>query len=273
MDGTADELISVGRWPSLREADEHALVVLAMNQDCRVRAEEGAFALEVESDIGPAVERELELYASEQQPVAVQEDASSATPRPGRIALWVLSLVVMFALQQRDPWMEDGLMNSTEGLFGRHEWWRPFTALFLHADLGHLIGNVFIGGFFCLMVTSLIGAWRGWFLILLSGVAGNVLTTWFHSPDPYFSLGASTATFGALGILVGAGLREAWESHRLSSLKSLIGPFGGGIALLFWFGTSGADTDVIAHFMGWGAGCVLGLTVNQSGVHEEKVAA
>jgi rhomboid protease GluP len=274
MDGTAEELISVGRWPSLREADEHALVVLAMNQDCRVRAEDGAFALEVEPVLGPAVEKELELYASEQQaPVAVVEHDISGTLRPSRIALWVLSLVVMFALQQRDPWMEDDLMNSTEGFFGRLEWWRPFTALFLHADLGHLMGNVVIGGFFCMMVTSIVSAWRGWVLILLSGVAGNVLTTWFHSPDAYFSLGASTATFGALGILVGAGLREIWDSHRLSSLKSLIGPFGGGIALLFWFGVSGGDTDVIAHFMGWGSGCVLGLTVNQRGVQEEKVAA
>lgn len=266
MDGTADELISVGRWPSLREADEHALVVLAMNQDCRVRAEEGAFALEVEPAVGPEVERELALYASEQVPVRAVAESTSAALRPRRIALWVLALLVMFVLQQRDPWMEDGLMNSTEGLFGRHEWWRPLTALFLHADLGHLAGNVVIGGFFCMMVTSLIGACRGWFLILLSGVAGNILTAWFHNPDVYFSLGASTATFGALGILVGAGLREVWESHRLSSLKSLIGPFGGGIALLFWFGVSDGDTDVIAHFMGWGAGCVLGLTVNEAGV-------
>jgi membrane associated rhomboid family serine protease len=274
MDGTAEELIPVRRWPSLREADEHALVVLAMNQDCRVRAEEdGAFALEVEPAARPVVEKELELYASEQLPVVAVGEPASTALQPSRIALWVAALVVMFALQQRDPWMEDDLMNSTEGFFGRHEWWRPFTALFLHADLGHLMGNVVIGGFFCMMVASLIGSWRGWMLILLSGVAGNVLTTWFHSPDAYFSLGASTATFGALGILVGAGLREAWESHRLSSLKSLIGPFGGGIALLVWFGTSGADTDIIAHFMGWGSGCLLGLTVIQSSIQDEKVAA
>ena len=273
MDGAADELISVGRWPSLREADEHALVVLAMNQDCRVRAEEGAFALEVEPGVGPAVERELALYASEQMPHAAGEEPPLTALKPSRIALWALALLVMFIFQQRDPWMEDRLMNSTEGLFGRHEWWRPFTALFLHADLGHLAGNITIGGLFCMTVTSLVGAWRGWFLILLSGVAGNILTTWFHSPDPYFSLGASTATFGALGILVGAGLREVWDSHRLSSLKSLIGPVGGGVALLFLWGVSGGTTDVMAHFMGWGAGCVLGLTVDQSGVQEEKVAA
>ena len=274
MDGTADELIPVGRWPSLREADEHALVVLAMNQECRVRAEEGGFALEVDPAVSPAVERELQLYDSEQEiPVVRFEPSVSGSLKLSRIALWVLALVVMFGLQQRDPWMEDGLMNSTQGLFGDHEWWRPFTALFLHADLAHLTGNIVIGGFFCMMVTSVVGAWRGWFLILLSGVAGNVLTTWVHSPDAYFSLGASTATFGALGILVGAGLREVWDSHRWTSLKSLIGPFGGGVALLFWFGVSGGNTDVMAHFMGWGAGILLGLTVDQRGIQEENVAA
>lgn len=274
MNGTADELIPVGQWPSLQEADEHALVVLAMNQDCRVRAEDGRFALEVDPSVGPAVERELELYASEQQALAAPYEAPvSESLRPSGIALWVAALVVMFGLQQRDPWMEDGLMNSSEGLFGNLEWWRPFTALFLHADLAHLTGNLVIGGFFCMMVTSLVGAWRGWFLILLSGVAGNILTSWIHAPGSYYSLGASTATFGALGVLVGAGLREAWDSHRLSSLKSLIGSLGGGVALLIWFGVSGGNTDVIAHFMGWGAGMVLGLSIRQSGIQEENVAA
>ena len=38
-------LVSVGEWPSLDEADEHALVVLAMNRECWIMPADGIYAV------------------------------------------------------------------------------------------------------------------------------------------------------------------------------------------------------------------------------------
>ncbi len=50
MPDLLEELTPVGRWPSLAEADEHALVVLAMNRDCRVRHD--VYSEVMESSLG-----------------------------------------------------------------------------------------------------------------------------------------------------------------------------------------------------------------------------
>ena len=87
--------------------------------------------------------------------------------------LWVLSLVGVFLVQIKDPAIVDRFSNSSIGLFFENEWWRPFTALFLHADFPHLAGNVMIGGVFCVLVAQSFGQLRGWLLILASGVMGE----------------------------------------------------------------------------------------------------
>ncbi len=91
------------------------------------------------------------------------------------------------------------------------EWWRPFTSLFLHADFNHLLGNVCFGVIFCVLVAHSVGPVLGWVLILASGVMGNILTAGWYYPERFQSVGASTATFGALGILVGLGAWMAWR--------------------------------------------------------------
>ena len=274
MDQENDAMAVVGRWPTLGQAYEYALVVLAMNQNCRVRHSEQSFELEVEMDVVPEVREELALYESEQV-------SSTSVPRetsPISISLlpalpWVAVLLFVFWIQIRQTSFEDPFLNSSMGIFAKLEFWRPFTSLFLHADFPHLLGNVVIGGVFCVLVTSILGAVRGWLLILLSGTIGNLLTAWSHWPEEFRSLGASTATFGALGILMGAGLRDVLRTHQYRRLAALIAPLGGGVTLLLLQGVSDGNTDVLGHFMGFGAGCVLGLLFSQRQRQEAKVAA
>ncbi len=259
MDDVLDALRPVGRWPSLAEADERALVVLAMRRDCQVRAEPDGFVLEVDEQDAEPVERELALYEEEcrEVPVAMPE-AVGHSPGLGVAMLWVLALGFMFLRQMTDPAITDGFMNSSVDVMQGGEWWRPFTALFLHADAEHLMGNIVIGGFFCLMVATAFGPWRGWGLILLCGYLGNVINAWLHLPGPFYSLGASTATFGALGLVVSHGLVAVLRSHRLREMKRLLVPLGVGLGLFGWFGIGGADTDVSAHLLGAGCGVVVG---------------
>lgn len=247
----------------MAEADERALVVLAMNRDCRVRAEPEGFVLEVEADDATPVEHELALYEEEcrEAPAPIPE-AVGHSPGLGVALLWALALGFVFLRQIADPSLTDRFMNSAVGVIHGGEWWRPLTALFLHADIEHLMGNIVIGGFFCLMVATAFGPWRGWGLIFLSGYLGNLLNAWLHLPGPFYSLGASTATFGALGLVVGHGLAGVLRHHRLRETKRLLVPLGAGLGLFGWFGIGGADTDVSAHLLGTGCGVLLGAAIS-----------
>ncbi|BCX48817.1 serine protease, rhomboid family [Haloferula helveola] len=261
-----EELMPVGRWPSVAEAYEHSIVVLAMNRDCQVRREGEEFVLEVDPADAEPVGLELALYAEEQQAVAGPRPELPAFSLGLELAfVWAVVLTAVFLRQDIDPSLEGRFLNSSVGVFQDGEWWRPFTALFLHADGGHLLGNIFIGGFFCILACSAFGPWRGWLLILLCGTLGNLINGWIHLPGPFLSLGASTATFGALGLVVGRGLADVWRTRNYGALKPLLVPLGVGFGLFSFFGMGGGETDasvqtdVTAHIFGLVCGVVAGV--------------
>ena len=61
-------LALVGEFGSMREANEYALVILAMNLDCWMRMEAGGqhFAIYAEPAFAVAIREEFELYTEEQ---------------------------------------------------------------------------------------------------------------------------------------------------------------------------------------------------------------
>src|SRR5690606_37594075 len=63
----AEEWVNVGHYPSLQEAYDHGLVVLAMGEACRVAQAEtpGEFELQTEVLPAPRVAEELDLYGRE----------------------------------------------------------------------------------------------------------------------------------------------------------------------------------------------------------------
>lgn len=260
-------MIEVGRWPNLDEAYEHVLVVLAMNHDCRLRSGEGmqkAYCIEVAPEAVADVRQEFDEYEKECREAAERKKPAEVPEFPVGLqvaGLWAAVLWLVFSQQGRDPQLVEKFSNSTQGVWHDGEWWRAFTSLFLHADLEHLFGNILLGGVFCLLAAVSFGPWRGWFLILLSGFIGNLLNAKIHEPGPFFSIGASTATFGALGLVVGHGLRFAWQNRRYQDLRLLFGPLAAGACLFGWFGVGGENTDVSAHLIGAACGGVLGWFV------------
>lgn len=261
---TSDEpLASLRHYASLPEASEHALVVLAMNEACWVLPAPDGYRLCVHPAGSDTIAAELAAYDSERSRPRPEIEVPWVDASLAPSVLWAVLALAVFCLQLEIPMIVDLGANSTAGLFLRGEWWRPFTSLFLHADFHHLLGNL-VGGltFFTLTARSF-GTLRGWGLALLSGVLGNLLTAWFHHPEPFRSVGASTAVFGALGLLTGLGIRFAWFGHR--SLRPLVAPVGGGLMLLAWLGAGGPDVDILGHLFGFGAGLVLGFLANGPG--------
>ena len=149
-----------------------------------------------------AILEEFEAYAREQSEASAKLDPPIFASGLELALVWVAALFTVFHFQMQDGGVTERFCNSSQGLFEAGEWWRPFTSLFLHGDFEHLIGNVVFGMLFCIFVAQSVGPWFGWALILSSGAIGNFLTAWFYHPEPFQSVGASTATFGALGMLL-----------------------------------------------------------------------
>jgi len=77
------------------------------------------------------------------------------------------------------------------------EWWRLFTAMFLHASFFHLAVNMYSLYFVGSIMEQVIGRWRFLLLYLASGLAGSAGALVLSPLTP--TVGASGAIFGVLG--------------------------------------------------------------------------
>ncbi len=272
-DGSAGALVAAGEWVAVTDAQDHALVVLAMGIDCGVYLNEtGTYEVRVAQECAGRVIREWREFDEEQAAAELARRAPVVPEGQGfplrmdLAWLWLLSLLVVFWTQGQDPGLSDRFCNSTRAMLDDGEWWRPFTSLFLHADGAHLLGNALLGGVFCVLVAQAFGALRGWVCILGCGTLANALNAAAHWPGDFRSLGASTATFAALGLLVGHAVRNAWRMRSLHGLRPLLVPLIAGGILLGWFGGGGADAgniDVAGHVVGWCFGVVAGFVFHR----------
>ena len=103
-------------------------------------------------------------------------------------------------------------------------------------------------------LSRLLGSGRAWFLVLCAGSLGNFLNALVQSPD-HRSIGASTAVFGAVGLLATINM-----FHFRSNLRrSWSMPIAAALGLLALLGASGENTDIGAHLFGFIAGIGLGF--------------
>lgn len=76
------------------------------------------------------------------------------------------------------------------------DYWRLFTAMFLHIGITHLVVNLWFGFSWAAPMEKLLGPWRFLLVYLLSGLAGTAASVIGHTA---VSAGASGALFGLMG--------------------------------------------------------------------------
>lgn len=212
--------------------------------------------------------RELTSYVRENRESPVPVDEPVPMRRNVETTLWVLFALFLFhgltrggfsGLLGDQDWAALGSAQSRAIVYG--DWWRLVTALTLHSNWAHVLGNVLIGALFFVPLCRELGTGLGWSLVLCSGVLGNYWNLKVHTLN-HNSLGASTAVFGAIGIL--AGLRSLRElarqpgQRRPEVFRNLFLQVATGFALLAFLGTGGERTDLGAHLFGFLAGLLLG---------------
>lgn len=261
MDSTSQSDLGWPRVaPSRRVADEWALVLTAEGLSPAVLRDRRVFFLSVPAHQEERAAEILAAYALENrrpvplpaEPVLTGQSFAGAAVSVGLLAFFA----VTGPWSGESIWFERGSADSARILQG--ELWRSVTALTLHADLAHALANAIAGALFLTAVCRSWGPGLGCALVLSAGASGNLLNAFLRG-GPHVAVGASTAVFGAVGILGGVGLVR--RRRRGARGRRSWAPVAAALALLAMLGTAGERVDLGAHLFGLLMGGVLGSLV------------
>ncbi|NOQ41471.1 MAG: rhomboid family intramembrane serine protease [Desulfuromusa sp.] len=255
-DGLSDQTISK------RKLKSWMLVLQSRRIPCRSEQLDHKWQLFVPVDQYQNACQELQQYETENHNWPPPPPSERKLHENTAATIWILILLAIFhnVTQQQinlfghHPvnWVELGNAHAEKIFNG--EWWRLLTALTLHSGPLHLASNIALGGIFMVRLCRLLRSGRAWFLVLSAGTLGNLLNAIVQSPD-HRAIGASTAVFGAVGLL--ATINMLHFRNNLRRRWPL--PLAAALGLLALLGASGENTDVGAHLFGFLSGIVLGL--------------
>lgn len=247
-----------------RDCSDRALVLTSLSIPHQVLDDgERCLLVVADGDLHRA-RHELWLYGQENQPVSKPRSLilpAVYSPLPGVIGYIVVICLVGWlagAGAFGQDWLAAGRVDGSAIRDG--DWWRVFTALTLHADLGHLLGNIGFGGLFGALAARVIGSGVTWLSVVLMAGAANLLNTALLTAN-HRSIGASTAVFAALGLVAGF----VWRGRLMAQDRwpYRLGPIVGGIALLAYTGTGDESTDIGAHLAGFVCGFAGGIVLTR----------
>jgi membrane associated rhomboid family serine protease len=258
-------LMEIYRSNRLADCEQRAFVLKAVGIEYAVfsysvLSKDDLFALMVPEEWVATAVGHLQSYDEESRAIPTPPPAPLPVhprARIGACAYVVMLIGVAWLVGESYggvDWLKAGAL--THAATGDHQWWRAVTALTLHADLGHLLGNLLFGVPFGYFAAQLLGNGRAWLSILIAATAGNLLDS-AAMPSQQETIGASTAVFAMLGLVAA----YAWRKGSGKSKRSAHSwaPLIAGIALLGITGAGGENTDVFAHLSGFAAGALLGV--------------
>lgn len=180
------------------------------------------------------------------------------------------SSIWMPSLDQLMSWGADRPNNVL--VYG--EWWRIVTAMFVHVGIIHLATNMWCLWNLGLLAEPLMSSWGLISVYILTGAAGNLLSTFYNwvrplhdaSGAPFFQAGAgaSGAVFGiaaALIVLLKSN-RLPVPPQELRKLRKSVIYFAAinlfiGLSVNFGSGFTGVEIDNSAHIGGLACGLLF----------------
>jgi rhomboid protease GluP len=249
---------------------EFSLVLEAKNIHHEARQIEGAWILTVAPAMLREAYEEISRYSAERR---VPRSMPSIDLHPGA-GLGAICYVVVLLLTAYcagkgllgADWFAIGALDAGAPA----EWWRAFTALTLHVDQEHLLGNLLFGVVAGIAASRLLGPGVAWLSILGSAALANYAEVML-APPTHRAVGASTAVFATLGLLTGMASRQ-----RLTLRERLWyrwAPLIAGICLLTLLGAGDAHVDVLGHGLGFVFGTGVGWLYTRLGVSGHRDSA
>ena len=174
------------------------------------------------------------------------------------VALIVINVAVFFILTMFGD-TEDAVFMLQHGamyepyIIEGHEYYRIFTALFLHFGITHLLNNMVLLGALGWNLELEIGKVRFVIIYFASGIIGNIVSLFYDLTleQPAVSAGASGAIFGLMGALLYVVIANR---GRLSGRGMLVM-----VILSLYFGLTSTGVDNLAHIGGLVSGFLLAV--------------
>jgi membrane associated rhomboid family serine protease len=177
-----------------------------------------------------------------------------------RVILMLELVVFAFCLlvNRELPIWRDSFKTSTLlrfgaliGGFGDVEPWRLVSAVFVHANVLHLLMNLWVFTDLARDLEREIRGARVALIFLLSGVLGFVASQFWYAPHPPLTMGASGAVFGLIGAVVGNLLGRRDPEWKRALVRNVV------YALILSLMMPGVNNA--AHLGGLAAGVGLGF--------------
>jgi membrane associated rhomboid family serine protease len=250
------------RPPDAQKTLEWITVLCAAGLEYRLSRDGEDWTIHVPVALADRARHEVAAYEADVSawPAAPPILAASPRPRVSWSPLWAAGYLAAFHLWQgpfagSNPLHRLAAADRERWLAG--EWWRAATALTLHADAGHLLGNLAALALLGHAVCREMGAGVGWCAIVASGILGHALQA-VLTRSIAVSVGASTACFGALGILTSLQtLRRLRRYRRIGAGRApWLTPLAAGLGILAMLGAA-PSSDLGAHLLGFVAGACL----------------
>ena len=260
----SDADTEVFRSSNRAECADRAFMLAAVGISSAIGFDGGDYVLRVAPEDEALAHTHLHSYDAESHAAPPPPSSPPARPivHPNAWVGCVLYVAVLVGIQlaiANGWWRLDafGLGELDAGQVQQGQWWRAWTALTLHVDEAHLMANLGAGAWFGYLAAREIGSGTSWFLIVSGAAFANLFEAHF-GPATHRAVGASTAVFSALGLLVS----HSWRTrlHIRQSWALRWSPLVAGAVLLGWFGSGGEaeGTDIVAHVLGFLFGCLLG---------------
>ncbi len=244
------------------EAMDLGLVLISQGIESIIeRTEESRWALQVSASEHERALEAIRLYRAENRSRRWRREVLHS----GFLFDWVsFAWVVLLCLFY---WLNDARVDlHTRGVvdtsaLSHGQWWRLFTAMWLHADLAHLTSNAMFGFILLGLAMGRYGTGVGLLAAYLAGAGGNVMG-WILSLQKHYGLGASGMVMGCLGLLAAQSV-FIWRRTPQAG-KLFFGGLFAGVMLFVLLGVS-PGTDVVAHLGGFVCGLALGAVMTRFG--------
>ena len=177
----------------------------------------------------------------------------------------VIYIILNMFLLQNGIDVISNLDNSWTAVKWNGEYYRIFTSIFLHADLNHLLNNMFV---LFIIGKESEGRFRFSLVYFLGGILASIASLSYNMimRNEIVSLGASGAIFALIGASVASVVKYKNKLKTISKKQMIL--FA---VFSLYAGFANTSTDNIAHLGGFVSGFLIGLVITEQFSNQEGI--
>ncbi len=195
------------------------------------------------------------------EPYNIKEQKSEANRKKKKTfityLLILINVLVYIWLEKNGDTTDASYMLEKGAAFGKyifdkHEYYRLFTAMFMHFGLAHLLNNMLALWIMGSKLEAIVGNVRFIILYILSGLLGSIVSAvHYYNSDSIVSAGASGSIYGVLGAILVVAIIQ-WRRNDKSILVRM-----GLVFVLMFSGNGTQEVDNFAHIGGFIGGVII----------------